>query len=284
MSLYFASINSGSNGNCYYVGNAEEAVLVDAGISCREIVKRMARLSLSMEKVKALFISHEHSDHIRGVEVLSKKYKLPVYITPATHNNSNLRIQEELVREFKPYQPIKIGGLHITAFPKLHDASDPHSFLVSGNGLNVGVFTDIGHACQHVIEAFRQCHAVFLETNYDETMLEEGAYPFYLKRRIQSEKGHLSNRQALELYKSHKPEFMTHVLLSHLSRDNNSPQLAHKLFEENALGAKVVVASRDYETEVFHIHNNSVADAIAARFSMPQAYSTNSAKSQMSLF
>lgn len=253
MALHIASINSGSNGNCYYIGNSTEAVLVDAGISCREIEKRMARLSLSIKKVKAIFISHEHSDHIRGVEVLSRKHKIPVYITASTHLSSRLHIADDLLRSFNAYEPVQIAGLSVLPFPKLHDASDPHSFVVTGSQVQIGVFTDIGHACQHVINAFKGCHAAFLESNYDEEMLEKGNYPYYLKKRIRSNEGHLSNLQALDLYKTHKPEFLTHLLLSHLSRENNSPQLVEKLFLENALGATVAVASRDYESKLYLI-------------------------------
>jgi phosphoribosyl 1,2-cyclic phosphodiesterase len=262
MSLVITSLNSGSNGNCYYIGNEQEAVLVDAGISCREIEKRLKRLGLSVHKIKAVFISHEHSDHIKGVEVLARKHHLPVYITPSTLISGGLKIKEDLVLPFKAYEHIKIGGLSITAFPKSHDASDPHSFVISGNGVTIGVLTDIGYACGHVIENFKKCHAVFLETNYDETMLEEGNYPFYLKRRIQSDKGHLSNRQALELFTRHKAPHLSYVLLSHLSKENNSPQLVQKLFEQNAGHIKVIVASRDYETEVYKIQTPLLAHEI----------------------
>ena len=119
MSLYVASLNSGSNGNCYYLGNETEAILVDAGISCREIEKRMRRLELSMKKVKAVFVSHEHVDHIRGISTLAKKYQLPVYITDPTLRNGGLHIEKKLVNHFLPHQPISIGELTITAFPKL---------------------------------------------------------------------------------------------------------------------------------------------------------------------
>ncbi|MDI1355688.1 MAG: MBL fold metallo-hydrolase [bacterium] len=256
MSLYFASLNSGSNGNCYYVGNSHEAVLVDVGISCREVEKRLARLSLDIRKIKAIFISHEHSDHIKGVEVLSRKFKLPVYITGATLKHSGMFLQEDLRAHFSAYCPVTIGNLSVLAFPKLHDASDPHSFVVSGNGLNVGVFTDIGKACEHVITNFKQCHAVFLEANYDETMLEVGNYPFYLKKRIRSHVGHLSNDQALDLYLKHKPVFMTHVLLSHLSKENNNVELVHTLFKQRDSSSTIVVASRDSESEVYTIGGN----------------------------
>jgi phosphoribosyl 1,2-cyclic phosphodiesterase len=265
MSLFIASINSGSNGNCYYVGNREEAVLVDVGISCREVEKRMKRLELSMELVKAIFISHEHSDHIKGVEVLSRKYRLPVYITTPTLLYSGLKIDPLLTHSFKAYEPVPVQSLSVIAFPKFHDASDPHSFIIESKGITIGVLTDIGSNCAHVIRNFKQCHAAFLETNYDERMLEEGGYPYYLKKRIRSDKGHLSNDQALELFLKHKPKFMSHVLLSHLSKSNNCPQLAHDLFIKHAGTTTVVVASRDEESAVYEIHSNGLSSVVAKR-------------------
>jgi len=265
MSLFITSLNSGSNGNCYYIGNDNEAVLIDAGISCKETEKRMKRLGLDIEMVKAIFISHEHTDHIKGVEVLSKKFKLPVYITNGTLNNSNLNIGVQFIRTFRGYENITIGGLTIKPFPKLHDAADPYSFIVSGNGVNIGVLTDIGAACHHVIENFKNCHAAFLEANYDEELLENGAYPFYLKKRIRDGHGHLSNLQSLEIFTKYRSENLSHLLLSHLSRENNSPQLVQKLFTAHAGNTKIVVASRDYETDVFHITANNNEPSISVK-------------------
>ena len=253
MSLFISSINSGSNGNCYYVGNQHDAVLIDAGISCREIKKRMTRLGLHLEKVRAVFVSHEHSDHIRGIETLSKKYRIPIYITPQTLQYSGLRIEEELVQSFQADLPVSIGQLNIHAFPKNHDASDPFSFLISCNDVHVGVFTDIGVPCENVIYYFKQCHAAFLEANYDEQMLEEGSYPYHLKQRIRSDHGHLSNKQALDLFLSHRPSFMSHLLLSHLSENNNCPDIVAKTFTPHAKSTKVFVASRYQESPVFEI-------------------------------
>ncbi|MHA4807261.1 MBL fold metallo-hydrolase [Flavitalea flava] len=253
MSLYITSLNSGSNGNCYYVGNNSEAILVDAGLSCRETEARMCRLGLSMSKVKAIFISHEHSDHIKGVPVLAKKYQLPVYITAATLKNGGLRIEKQLITAFLANEPVTIGELTITAFTKLHDAAEPHSFIVASPEITIGVFTDIGAPCENLIHHFRQCHAAFLEANYDETMLEQGRYPYYLKTRIRGGNGHLSNTQALELFKTHRPSFMSHLLLAHLSKDNNSPSLVEELFNQHAGGVKIIIASRFNETPVYQI-------------------------------
>lgn len=253
MALFITSLNTGSNGNCFYIGNDDEAILVDAGLTCKETEIRMQRLSLSMYKVKAIFISHEHSDHIRGLPVLAKKYQIPVYITTSTLIRGKQLLQENLVNSFMAYSPIQLGKLAITAFPKRHDAAEPHSFTVSCNGITVGVFTDIGGHCDHVISNFKKCNAIFLEANYDEGMLEKGRYPYFLKNRIRGGNGHLSNKQALDLFLAHKPDFMSHVFLSHLSKDNNCPDLVSKLFNEHANGTEIIVASRSQETGVYYI-------------------------------
>ena len=266
MPLYITSLNSGSNGNCYYVGNDQEAILIDAGISCRETEKRMKRLGLSMEKVKAIFVTHEHADHISGIPVLSKKYSLPVYFTPLTLMNCGFKLPEEQVRFFRAHQPVPIGNLFITAFPKLHDASEPHSFVISSGEVRVGVFTDIGAPCEQLTNHFKQCHAAFLESNYDEELLRNGSYPYHLKKRISGGKGHLSNKQALEFYTMHKPACMSHLILSHLSKNNNCPVLVSALFSSNNQGAEIVVASRFEETPVYTIHPSLVsAETLKAR-------------------
>jgi phosphoribosyl 1,2-cyclic phosphodiesterase len=259
MSLYIASLNSGSNGNCYYIGNDEDAIFVDAGISCRETEKRMKRLGLDMGKVKAIFVSHEHSDHIAGIPVLAKKYRLPVYITAGTLQQGGLQLDAAQVVPFQAYNGVQIGGLSVSAFPKFHDAFDPHSFTVSSATVRVGIFTDIGKLCAHVINHFQQCHAAFLETNYDEDMLMNGRYPAMLKNRIRGGHGHLSNAQALELFKAHRPSFMSHLLLSHLSKDNNDPALVKTLFDQHTHNTFIIVASRFEETAVYHIQSSGEA-------------------------
>jgi phosphoribosyl 1,2-cyclic phosphodiesterase len=198
------------------------------------------------------------------LEVTAKKFQLPVYITPATLGNSGLKLDPALVFPFENYQPVCFGDLQVIPFPKQHDAADPYSFVVEHKGIRAGVFTDIGTNCAHVINNFKQCHAVFLETNYDEKMLEEGSYPFYLKKRIRGDKGHLSNDQALALFKAHRAPYLSHLLLSHLSQNNNSPTLVEELFRREAGSTHVVVASRYQETGVFHIHENSLAGPAAA--------------------
>jgi phosphoribosyl 1,2-cyclic phosphodiesterase len=261
MTLYIASLNSGSNGNCYYIGNGSESVLIDAGIPCRETERRMRKLGLSLSTVRAIFISHEHDDHIRGLEVLSRRYRLPVYINDATRQQLRLSLDPLLVRALDPVKPVTTGALTVTPFPKTHDASDPCSFVVSSPTVRIGIFTDLGVVCEQLIHHFRQCHAAFLETNYDEHLLDTGRYPHFLKNRIRGGSGHLSNHQALDLFTRHRPAYMSHLFPSHLSRDNNRPELVRDLFEKEAMGTKIVIASRDHETELYAIDGSYLGQA-----------------------
>lgn len=277
MGLYISAICSGSNGNCYYIGNDDEAVLIDAGISCREIEKRMLRNGLSIQKVKAVFISHEHTDHTFGIKTLSSKYKLPVYTTEIMCRHSKPDVDASLIHYYTSYQVIEIGGLKITAFPKMHDACDPHSFVISNDDVCIGVFTDIGKACDRVIRHFKQCHAVFLESNYDTNMLMNGRYPYHLKRRISGDHGHLSNDDALQLFLQHRPHFLSHLILSHLSQNNNKPEIVNDLFSAHAYHTRVVVASRYQETEVFYINQPQVV--YKTNYSLPKPKVT-----QLSIF
>jgi len=251
--LKIASLNSGSNGNCYYIGNGHESVLVDAGISCRETERRMMRLGLPLREVKAIFISHEHTDHTRGAEVLSRKYDIPVFITEATLRNSRMKIGPHLLNDFRAGVPVHIGAMRVDPFLKMHDASEPHSFTVTCGGITAGVFTDIGTPCEQVTRHLARCHAAFLEANYDENMLEEGRYPLYLKQRIRGMEGHLSNDQALELFLRCRSPQMELLVLSHLSAENNRPDLVRELFSPHANGTRIVVASRYQESDLFRI-------------------------------
>lgn len=255
--MIVTSLNSGSNANCYYIGNGQDAILVDAGLSCRETEKRMRNLNLSMSSVKAIFISHEHSDHIRGLAVLSSKYKLPVYISLSTLHKSSIFINKESVMPLTAEVPVNIGELTIFPFAKIHDAIDPLSFMIEANGIRVSVITDIGMVCDRVINYFKQCHAAFLEANYDEEMLANGSYPLYLKKRISGGNGHLSNRQALQLFVTHKPDYLSYLFLSHLSKDNNCPDRVYNLFTTHASNTKIIVASRYKETPVYYVTNES---------------------------
>lgn len=275
MSLYITSLNSGSNGNCYYIGNDQEAVLVDAGISCRETEKRMLRLGLSMKKVKAIFISHEHGDHIKGVPGLTSKWGVPVYLTQATYQACPFHLLTSQLHIFKTGDTVQVGSLSIKAFAKLHDASEPHSFVISYNNTRVGVFTDIGAPCSALIRHFNECDAAFLEANYDEVLLQNGQYPYHLKKRISGGLGHLSNKQALDCFTQHRAPNLQCLILSHLSKENNCPGLVRDLFMPHADNTEILVASR-YEPLPLY--------TLQATVRVPGAQFRPIATQQMSLF
>lgn len=266
MALFVASLNSGSNANCYYIGSSTEAVLIDGGLSCRETEKRLKRLKLDIKRVRGIFISHEHADHVMGVKLLSQKHNLPVYITPLTLQSLGLNLPEHLVFSVRPNELVAFESITVRAFPKLHDAVDPHSFIVAGrddamNEIKVGVFTDIGKPCNHVITYFQQCNAAFLEANYDTEMLEKGKYTWALKNRIRGGYGHLSNEQALSLFTKYRPSFMSHLFLSHLSQHNNSPDKVQMLFYPHAGKTNIIVASRYRESALYTIKHGDIHDA-----------------------
>jgi len=242
--MQIASLNSGSNGNVYYFGYGNEAILVDAGLSCRETEKRMNRLNLDLNRVKAIFITHEHSDHIFGLKGILKKYDLPVYMTRETFKGADFRFPINSLQYFTSHDSIQTGKFTITAFPVNHDAADPHGFLISAGGKSAGIFNDIGFACEQVKKYFGKCHAAFLECNYDEDLLDRGNYPAYLKERIKGPKGHLSNREALEVYRNCRSKNLNYLFLSHLSSENNSPERVLELFNGEGPEVRYMIAGR----------------------------------------
>ena len=211
-----------------------------------------------MKKVRAIFVSHEHTDHVRGLAGLAGKYALPVYVTDATRTGC-YHLKPEFAIGFRSQVPVTIGSITVTPFRKFHDAADPHSFIITAGGITIGVFTDLGKPCAELIRHFKKCHAAFLEANYDETMLENGRYPLFLKNRIRGGKGHLSNQQALDVFREHRSDFLSHVFLAHLSADNNCPELVQNLFSAHAGKIYVSVASRYQESPVYTITGTSSA-------------------------
>ncbi len=251
--LEICALASGSNGNCYYIGNSHTAILVDAGLSARQIQLRMQARGLPARKVKAIFITHEHSDHCRGARVLSKRLDIPVYLTKKTFLALRKAVQPELVRWFSPGDSIKLGELEIHSFLKNHDAVDACSFRISYSGKEIGVMTDIGEPCERVKEHFSKCHAVFIESNYDDEMLMNGSYPYFLKRRVSSSYGHLSNEQSFELVKNFAGAQLQTIFLSHLSGENNTPQKASEAFSTLNDKYNVVLTSRSEPSEIVSI-------------------------------
>ncbi len=228
--IELCALASGSNGNCYYIGNEKDAVLVDAGISAKQILIRIAEAGLDASKIRGIFVTHEHSDHIRGVRILSKRLGIQAWFSQGTFNTLSEAEQPGLTGIFIPGRAVTIGSLTVHPFLKNHDAAEPCSFRIEHDDWHIGVFTDIGEACQQVKHHLRKCHALFLETNYDEKLLWDGPYPYILKRRVASSHGHLSNDQAFELIRDHAGPELVHIFLSHLSGENNRPELVAARF------------------------------------------------------
>lgn len=249
--IEICAIASGSNGNCYYIGNETEAVLVDAGISGKEILSRLKTKNLNHLKIKAVFVSHEHTDHIRGVRGISQKLHVPIYLTSKTYFGAYKNVRPSNPRFFNPGDIVEIGGFKIHAFTKNHDAAEPCSFRIEHGEHSIGVLTDIGEACSNVVETVSKSSALFLESNYDEKMLWDGGYPWFLKKRVASEVGHLSNDQAFELLDQHTNGQLQCVFLSHISKENNTHEIALERMAGLKTRFEVKIASRYAPSDVF---------------------------------
>ena len=186
-------------------------------------------------------------------------------MTGSTLQKSNIAIEQHLIHSFQHASPVMIGALSVTAFRKSHDAADPHSFIIRAYGISIGIITDIGYACKEVVHYFSQCHAAFLESNYCDDMLANGYYPLHLKRRIAGNEGHLSNTQALELFRNHRSKHLQLLILSHLSKNNNKPELAASVFQPHAGNTQIVVASRYEPTPLFCIEQTQAAGPSAKK-------------------
>jgi phosphoribosyl 1,2-cyclic phosphodiesterase len=217
---------SGSNGNSFFIRTGADCFLVDAGISCKQICLRLQQIQHHIDEIKGIFITHEHSDHVRGLRVLLKRFPIPVYITEKTYNLLPDVIDERQIHFIESNDRITINSTVIQSLPKSHDAVDPSLFSFYYKDKKISVVSDIGHACENVIEAIKDANIIFLESNYDETMLWEGYYPYFLKQRVAGEYGHLSNAMAGELILNHASPGLEYVLLSHLSENNNTPDIA----------------------------------------------------------
>lgn len=252
------ALASGSNGNCYYIGNGRDAILVDAGISRRQVLERMKERGLDPSKIRAVFISHEHADHFRGVRVLSKHLNVPVYMSLMAFEKSWGPNRPAKIVHFEPGEVVEVGDFKVHTFLKQHDAAQPCSFRIDYDGVNVGVMTDIGEPCSNVIRNFSACQAIFLESNYDEAMLWDGAYPWHLKNRVASEVGHLSNKQAYDLLSEHGGNDLEVVFLSHLSADNNRPDIALEAFDALKDRFNIKLTNRYAPADIFTLKKKEV--------------------------
>lgn len=249
--MKYAAIASGSNGNCYYIAKGEDVVLVDVGINTKHILLRMAKLGLSPNAVKAIFITHEHTDHIKGLSVFCKRYQIPVYLTEGTYKGTKLRLPEHLVHIINADARIAVGDLTVIGIPKYHDAKEPCSFVVTDGDTNVSILTDLGRGCDNVKHVIQHSDVLLLESNYDEEMLRTGCYSYYLKNRISSGWGHISNREALELLLEHRSPRLKHLILGHLSGENNTVDIVHQTFAPHCEDIELSIAMRTEETPLY---------------------------------
>jgi len=236
--MRFSVLASGSGGNACYVETAHSSILIDAGLSCRELIRRLEAIDVNPETLSALIITHEHADHLQGAGPLARLLDLPVYINSPTLKRG-IRALGSLSRPVPIHtgQSITINDLLVETFTKCHDGVDPMGVVISSDGTRLGLATDLGRSTTLVEDRLRGCHALILEFNHDQKMLDEGPYPLELKnagtkRRIKGSEGHLSNQQAGELLRAVAHKDLGVVVLAHLSAINNAPEKAFQAAED----------------------------------------------------
>ncbi len=246
----FCPLFSGSSGNCLYVGNAESGVLIDAGVSARRIENALAARGISPSAIRAILVTHEHTDHTTGLRVFQKKHHIPVY---ASHGTLTALFETGAVAEEQRCHLVEeaiLDDVAITAFSTSHDCRESNGFRITlRDGRTVGIATDLGYVSDAVREGLRGCDLVYFESNHDVRMLENGPYPYVLKRRILSDRGHLSNEACAAELPALLQSGTTRVVLGHLSRENNLPALAQAT-ALSALQGQGAVENRDFTLHV----------------------------------
>lgn len=244
--LRFQSMGSGSSGNCYFLGNASYGILIDAGIGVRTIRKNLRNIGLDFHNIMAVFITHDHADHIRAVGSLGERYHVPVYATRLTHDGiqRSYCVTEKLLTSRKyieKFETVQIQDFSVTAFPVSHDATDNVGYKVTYKEKIFTFATDLGHVCQNAVENLRVANFMVLEANYDDEMLRKGPYPIYLKERISNGNGHLCNNETAAFLSEYYNEQMEYVFLCHLSRENNSPEIAFQTISDSLIKKNIKV-------------------------------------------
>lgn len=242
------SLASGSSGNCYYVGTSEYGVLIDAGIGPRTIRKHLKEIGVDFSRILAVFVTHDHYDHIKSVAALGEVYHLPIYATEKTHRGIafNKKVTERLSpanqRVVENGTPVFIKDMKITSFPLPHDAADNAGYVIEAEGRVITIATDLGAPTDELRLNISLSDCLVLEANYDADMLKNGSYPMVLKMRVSGGNGHLSNADAAALLSEHATNRLKQVCLCHLSKENNEPLLAVKTVEERLKTDTRVVA------------------------------------------
>ena len=236
MGVSVSMLASGSRGNCAIVATSRSRILVDAGISCRETFKRMKALGDDPQSISAILITHEHSDHVYGLATLSKKLRAPIFMTGATHqvwaralrDETGERLQLERLERFESGHRFQIGDIEVKPFTIPHDAVDPVGFTFRGEGIKVGIATDLGYLPVSVRDHLRGSDVLVMESNHDLEMLRGGPYPWSVKQRVMSRVGHLSNEALADFFTNDYDNSAAFVVLAHLSEQNNHPEIARR--------------------------------------------------------
>jgi phosphoribosyl 1,2-cyclic phosphodiesterase len=229
MKLTFCSLSSGSSGNCYYLGNELHGILIDAGISATAIRRFLKDMDISMDTIMGVLVTHNHIDHIRGLEVLTRKNNLPAFTTSNIWKSilsPHGKITSDCIREIPLQQKFHLAGFDIEAFPVCHDAPETIGFHISSGNKKITIATDLGHICNISAPYIKEANLLVIESNYDEQMLVNGTYPYYLKERIKSDHGHLGNHQVSGFLADIVNNSLSHICLAHLSKNNNTPEKA----------------------------------------------------------
>lgn len=251
--MRFCSIASGSSGNCIYVGSDNTHILCDVGLSGKRTVSGLETLDISPADLDGILITHEHIDHVAGLGVLSRKYKIPIYATGGTLEalgdiRSIGTIDPSLFNIIAPDVPFEINDLHICPIKISHDAADPVGYKICNGNKSVGIVTDLGYYNDYIVDYLKGIDAILLEANHDVNMLQVGPYPYYLKQRILGEKGHLSNENCGKLLSSIAHDDLKQIVLGHLSQENNLPELAYE-----TVRVEVTLGDNPYKADDFPI-------------------------------
>ncbi len=253
--MKFISLGSGSSGNSYLLRNDDCSILIDAGISARTMRKHFKDLGVGLDEIKAIFITHDHADHIKALGVFVNDMKIPLYATEEVHRGINrnhclsTKIATEHVRIIHKGEPVSIGDIQVTPFAVPHDSNDCVGYTVVHGDVSFCLITDAGHVTPCIEENVSKANYLVLEANHDEDMLMMGPYSAYLKGRIRGDRGHLSNKTAAELLTRCASPALRHVWLCHLSEENNHPELARKTVE-TILRGHGIVPGVDFNLEI----------------------------------
>ena len=245
--MRFASLGSGSKGNSTVVESDTACVMVDCGFGLRNACTRLERIGKSPEDLTAIIVTHEHSDHWKGIGALSAKYNIPVYLSAGSLKAKEIQSGEALFKCINSHKDFYVGDICIKPVPVPHDAREPIQYILSNGKVQLGILTDLGHFTPHVVSSYSKCDALLLECNYDEDMLLDGPYPRFLKDRVSGRFGHLSNRQAADLLLALDLSRLKTLVIGHISAKNNDVSLI-KAAIEPLCGEDIVLSFADQES------------------------------------